>query len=719
MSLINFSKSSLTMKALERSSILIAALFIALSAKGQVDRSNPPEAGPPPEINLGDPHSFELDNGLKVVVVEDHTVPELSFYLLLDHDPVLEGKKKGYVSMTGAMLDKGTKNRDRQKIAEQVDGMGASLETSGNSIYANSLRKHSGKLLDIMADVLMNPSFPKKELEKLKKQKKSNIQQEKSTPSAMRSNVRKAVTYGKDHPYGEVETKKSVKNVKGSDLRSHYKKYWRPNTSYLAVVGDVKPKKAEEMVRSHFSEWKKGEVPTHEYEDPKPPSKNKVAVVDKAGAVQTALSLTYPVNLEPGAKDVLPVKLMNSILGGGGFSSRLLKNIREDKGYTYGVFSNISTDRLIGSFRAGGSVATNVTDSALTQFFKEIKKLEKEGVKKEELKDHKDRMAGGFTLRLDNPQTIARYALNIDRYDLPKDYYKTYLKRLDKVSKKAVDQAAKEYLKPDNSHIVAVGDEDSLLGPLKKFGPVQRYDEYGFKKGKKKKVSLPEDLTAKKVLNKYVKAVGGKKAIDKIEDLRRIYKGSVRGRTLVMKRLYKHEEPGFFGKLFGNEPVTKTASELKIPNMMTLQKSVYDGKDAYSQTRGKVDTLTGEDLKAKKQQAVLVPQRNYLSNGYKVELLKAEKVRGKKAAVLKVTDPSGETSKEYYSLKSGLLLRTVSKAKGPRGKKRRSSMNYLDYEKFNGVKFPNVLKIKSQRTIKLSRDKIQINQGIADDKFKL
>lgn len=707
------------MQALQRTIFLALILFLGFQAEAQIDRSKAPEPGPPPEIQLGEPYSFELDNGLKVYVVEEHSLPELSFLLLSDHDPILEGDKKGYVSLAGSMLDKGTKNRDRQEIAGTVDSMGASLRTSSDYVFANSLRKHSDKLLEVMADVVKNPTFPKEELDKLKTQEKSSIQQEQSQPSAIRSNVRKAVTYGKDHPYGEIETKETVARVKASDCEKYYEKYWNPGNSYLAVVGDVKPEEAEKMIRSRFGDWEEGEAPTHEYEQPQPPEENLVALADKEGAVQSNLSLCYPVELQPGSKDIMSVKLMNSILGGGGFSSRLLKNIREDKGYTYGVFSNVSTDPLVGSFRAGGSVATNVTDSALTQFFKEIEKMKEGGVTKEELNDHRDRMAGGFTLQLENSQTLARYAINIDRYDLPDDYYKNYLKRLDKVSKKEVDQAAKRYLKPDSSHIVVVGDEDSLQGKLDKFGPVKRYDKYGFEKGEKAKVSLPKDLTAKKVLKDFEKAVGGKKALQKVEDVRRVYNGSVRGQTLVMERLYKHEEPGFFGSLFGKKEKTQTASTIKIPGMMTLNKTVYDGSSAYTETRGKVDTLTGDKLEAQKKQATLYPQRKYLENGFDVELVKGEKVRGEKAAVLKVTTPSGNTSTEYYSLESGLLLKSSSTQEGPNGKKMQTSQNYSDYEDFNGVKFPNKIKIESRQTIELTRDKIEINQGIADDKFKL
>ena len=714
------SKSSLNMQALRTLPFLaLFALFVQQGA-AQIDRSESPEPGPPPEINLDEPYSFKLDNGLQVFVVEDHTVPMLSFYLQLDHDPVLEGAKKGYVDMAGSMLDKGTENRSRQEIAKKVDGMGASLSSSGNSIYAESLRKNSSELLKVMADVLMNPTFPEEQLGKAKKRQKSAIKQQKSSAGAIRRNVGKSTAFGKDHPYGEVTTQETLDSIKLEDLEAHYKKYWRPNVSYLAVVGDVKPEKAEEMVRSSLADWEKGEVPSHDHKMPQPPSENKVAIANKNGAAQASLAFGYPVDLAPGDKDLLPAKLMNSVLGGSGFSSRLFKNLREDKGYTYGVYSGLSDDPLVGRFFAGGNVAHAKADSSVIQIRKEIKKLKKGGISKKELKAHKQLKSGAFTRNLEDPQTIARYAVNIDRYDLPEDYYKNYLKRLDQVSKQEVDQAAKRYLRPDSSHIVVVGQEDSLMEQLKGFGPVQRYDSYGFKKADKKKVSLPEGLTAKKVLKDYEQAVGGKKAIGKVENLERVYGAEIQGRELVMKRLYQHQDPGGFAKLFGKEEKEMTAVTMKIPGMMTIMQQVYDGENAYSVVRGNKDTIDGKELELQKEQAGPYASRNYLDHGYEVKVEKGEMIQGEKAALLKVKMPNGNNKREYYSLESGLLLKTVTKQKGPKGKTQNNVQEILSYKEKNGLKFPSLLKTKmGSQKIELKLNKLHINQGLGDKAFKL
>jgi predicted Zn-dependent peptidase len=186
-------------------SILLLILF-ASAAFAQVDRSKQPKAGPAPEIKIGDIESFQLDNGLKVFVVENHKLPRVTFRLLIDRDPILEGDSAGYVEMAGELLRTGTKNRTKDQIDEEVDFIGASLYTSSTSVIASSLVKHMDKLLDIMSDVVLNPEFKQEELDKLKKQRLSALASEKDNPGAIARKIRKALFYGTNHPYGEIVT---------------------------------------------------------------------------------------------------------------------------------------------------------------------------------------------------------------------------------------------------------------------------------------------------------------------------------------------------------------------------------------------------------------------------------------------------------------------------------------------------------------------------------
>jgi zinc protease len=278
-------------------SITVAALLISgvtFAQKGtKLDRSIKPKAASAPEIKLGTTQSFTLENGLQVFVVENHKLPQVSYSLTLDVDPVLEGDMAGYKSATGELLSTGTKNRTKDQINEQIDFIGASLNTYSEGIYASSLKKHQEKLLDIMSDVLMNAEFKQEELDKIKKQTISGIQSSKDNPDAIATNVTSALLYGKNHPYGEINTEKTVENITLDKCKEYYATYFRPNAAYIAVVGDITLAEAKPLIEKYFSKWQKAEVPVNKYKTPIAPEKTKVAFVHKEGSTQSLINITY------------------------------------------------------------------------------------------------------------------------------------------------------------------------------------------------------------------------------------------------------------------------------------------------------------------------------------------------------------------------------------------------------------------------------------------
>ena len=324
----------------------VIILFSGLNLSAQLDRSVRPEAGPAPEIKIGESKTFELDNGLKIILVENHKVPRVSFQLFLDNDPVLENEAVGYLSATGDLMRTGTKNRTKQEIDEAIDYLGARLSTNSNGFYGSTMSKFTEDFLKIAADVALNPTFPEEELEKYIKQTKSGLSTQKSDPGAMANNVAKVLRYGKNHPYGEVTTEESVENITREMCLNYYNTYFKPNNAYMVVVGDIKKRQAKKLVTKYFGDWEKGEVPSHQYDQPQPPKGNQIAIANKDGAVQSVIKITYPIDLKPGDKDAIPATVMNEALGGGVFSGRLMQNLREDKGYTYGARSQLSKDDL-------------------------------------------------------------------------------------------------------------------------------------------------------------------------------------------------------------------------------------------------------------------------------------------------------------------------------------------------------------------------------------
>ncbi|HJW28514.1 MAG TPA: pitrilysin family protein, partial [Saprospiraceae bacterium] len=347
-------------------------------------RSMAPKAGPARAIEIGKSTNYTLSNGLKVIVVENHKIPHVSYQLSIDHDPILEKEKSGVIDMTGTLIGNGTTTKSKAEINEAVDYIGANLSTNGTGGFASSLTKHTDKILALFSDVILKPSFPQSEFDKIKTQTLSSLQTQKDEPNSISHNVSNALTFGSNHPYGEITNEITVSNINLQDCIDYYKANFKPGNAYLIIVGDITPDVAKAKAEKYFGSWSAGTIPPHTYDAPKPLDKTAVAFVDKAGAVQSLINIQYAVDLKPGSADDIPCRVMNSILGSG-FSGRLFKNLREDKAYTYGAYSSLSSDRLVGSFSANASVRNAVTDSAVTQFMVELNRMKNEPVTKTEL----------------------------------------------------------------------------------------------------------------------------------------------------------------------------------------------------------------------------------------------------------------------------------------------------------------------------------------------
>lgn len=347
-------------------------------------RKSAPSAGSPPKIQIGAAETFTLDNGLTVILVENHKLPTVSYRIFVDNDPVLEKDAAGYLDLTGELLSKGSKTRTKAQIDEQVDFLGANLFSDANGVNGNCLSKHSDKLLTIMSDVLLNPVFLPEELEKAKKRAESNLASQKDDANAIAGKVASVLRYGKDHPYGEIMTDATLAKINLEQIKTYYNTYFKPNIAYLVVTGDVTKAQVEKQAKQYFGQWAKGDVPTHTYGIPRAPEKTQVDFVNKPGAVQSVINITYPIELKPGTPDVIRSRVANSILGGY-FNSRLNANLREGHGWTYGSGSSLNPDKLVGSFNASASVRNAVTDSSIIEALKEMRRLGEEKVGEAEL----------------------------------------------------------------------------------------------------------------------------------------------------------------------------------------------------------------------------------------------------------------------------------------------------------------------------------------------
>jgi zinc protease len=368
--------------------IFLFLLFLSLGAGlvAQEDfRKSAPEAAPAPAINLGDFVDFKLDNGLHVILVENHKLPRVSFQLYVDVPLHGEGDQTGVSNLAGSLLRTGTTERSKAELDEAIDFIGANLSTNARGMFGSTITKHRETLLSIMSEVLLQPSFPAEEFEKLKRQTASGLAQAANNPTAIASRVGDVLRYGKDHPYGELTTEATLENISLTDARAYYERYFHPNNSYLVMVGDLTLAETRRLAEAYFGNWETGKVDKFSITPPDKPRSRQVSFVARPGAVQSVVRITYPVNLKPGTKDAIQAGLLTNIILGSSFNGRLFKNLREDKGYTYGASSRIDSDPYVGYFDASADVRNEVTDSAVAQFLYELDRVGIEKVSEEEL----------------------------------------------------------------------------------------------------------------------------------------------------------------------------------------------------------------------------------------------------------------------------------------------------------------------------------------------
>ena len=679
-------------------SILLFTLGYACSPKmtgsqssTSLDRSQPPEPGPAPEVRVGDYESFTLDNGLKVYVVENHKIPSVSLSLALDLDPIREEDKAGYVQIAGNMLRRGTETRSKEEIDEAVDFIGATLSTSGNGLYASSLTKHLDTLMTLASDVLLRPTFPEEELEKVRTETLSALAANKADPSAIANNVKTVLRYGPDDPYGEIETEETIKNIERQDLIDYYQKHFKPNVAHLAVVGDITVAEARNLVEKYLGQWQRGDVPQREFSPPTPPTNRQVAVVDKPGAVQTVLAFTYPVALEMKDDDYLAAVVMNQILGGS-FGARLNKNLREDKAYTYGANSGLSPDERIGYFTAEAQVRTEVTDSAATEFVNELTRISRQDITAEELEKAKKIITGRFARSLEDPQTVARFAINTALYDLPEDFYEKYLQRIDALTLEQVNQAAQKYIHPNQLYLVAVGNESALDEKLAAFGEIEHYDIYGNPVSEQSSGDTG-DMTAEEVVNRYLEAMGGREKLEAVEAVRMKAEATVQGVSIQM------------------DNITTQDNQLRAEQItpMGTMTQVYDGQKGYVVTPQGQQELTGPQLDMLREEALLFAPLRYRDEDFKTELTGTEEVDGSPAYVVKATYPSGNTQTEYYDQETGLLVREDN-AQG--------SIYFKDYSTQNGIPYPQKMVAETPMgNLELNVTEYEINPELEAETF--
>ncbi|MDC6385160.1 insulinase family protein [Flagellimonas taeanensis] len=686
--------------------IVLTVLSLLMTASyAQIDRSKQPKPGPAPEINLKEPSRFELSNGLKVLVVENHKLPRVRVQLSIDNPPILQGNKAGVSDLTSSMLGKGSKNIPKDDFYEEVDFLGASIYVGDQSAFASCLSKYFPRILELLADASLNPNFTQDEFEKEKEKLLTGLKSEEKDVSAISDRVQLALAYGKDHPFGEITSEETVNNVTLADVEQFYRSYFVPANAYLVVIGDVDFENVKTLVTQYFTPWTKAVPPSFAYSDPADAQYTQINFVDVPNAVQSEVAVQNITHLKMKDDDYLDALLANRILGGGS-QARLFKNLREDKGYTYGSYSGIRDNKYSPMrFSAYAQVRNAVTDSSVVQILQEIDKITSEPVSQEELDNAKAKYAGSFVMALERPETVANYALNIETEGLPKDFYKTYLERLDAVTVADVQKAAQKHFSTTNARVVVTGKGSDFLENLEKVSfkgkavPVLFYDKYATKTEKPNYTAeMPEGVTADTVLEKYIEAIGGKSKLEGVESYSMVAEAEMQGMKLELE-MKKTTKDQFMQdvKVMGN----------------SMQKQVLDGDKGYMVVQGQRKDLSPEEVNKIKEESAAFPELNYLAAGG-IILEGIESVDDKKAYKLKIS----EKKSAFYDMETGLKVQEVS-TEEMQGQQMTNTVGFGDYQEVSGIKFPfKITQSMGPQNFEFLVKELKVNEGVDASDFK-
>ena len=695
--------------------LIIVALSVVLIqqafAQVKVDRSKRPAAGPAPVVTIKDPVIFTLPNGMTVLVVENHKLPKVSATFNIDAGPVLEGKKAGLLEIMGQMLGEGTTNMTKDKFDEAVDIIGANVNLYSAGGSASALTRYFDKAFTLMADGLKNPSFPAASFDKLKSLTITGLKTNEKSAPAVAARVNKALSFGKQTALGEFTTEESVKGLTLNDVKEAYKNYITPSRSYLTFVGDITPEAAKALAIKAFGTWTGKKLTLPAIPLVENPAKTEIDFVDIPTAVQGELNIGNLVNNPMNNKDYHALLVANQILGGGA-ESKLFMNLREKHGFTYGSYSRIGSGRFQSLFNANAAVRTDKVDSAAEEMIHELLNMRDGKITREELDVAKAIYNGSFALGMENPARTATYATNILINNLPKDFYKTYLQKINAVTVADIQRVAKQYLNESNSRIVIVGNAEKILPKIMRLGyPVKKYDRYAepvIEKPADKKINetvkTTDNISAAEIVESYLKAIGGKEEIKKISTISAVIGLEMMGRTF--EGTEKKMNPNM------------QAMELKM-GAMTVMKSVFDGKSGFQQQGPKKKDLTEKEVKEAMDEKGVIPQLYYITSpDYKTDYLGTGKVGDEDTYRLKVVMPSGRTSIQEYAIKTGLLIKEETTAiQGDT--EMPVIIEYSNYKKTGALLLPTeITRNAGGQEIPLKYKEIKLNEGVTAADFK-
>lgn len=437
------------------------------------------------KVSLPRPVEATLPNGLTVLILEDHRFPIVSMDFTLQGSGALwePADQHGLAGVTAQMLREGTPTRTSKQIDEEIDRMGASFFASApfgdgeTNVGASGLSDNLDKWIPLTVDLLLNANFPADELAKLKQRLKVQLVQQRQQPNFLATERFNEAVYG-NHPAATVAgTPESIDSLTPEKLAAWHKTRYAPQNAILGITGDISAKEILPKLKEWFANWPKTDfvVPatpqTSEVKEP------HVYVVDRPTSVQTTLAMGN-IAINRTSPDYPAMVVMDQILGAGA-AARLFLNLREAKGYTYGVYSTFAARKYAGPFRAGGDARTEVTEGAMKEFWYEFNRIRDDKVPEGELDDARRAVVAGFALSLEHPEQLLNFAEEQKVYGLPLDYWVKYPAQISAISAEDVQRVARKYVDPATMQVVGVGDAQKIVPVLEKYGPVKVFDTKG------------------------------------------------------------------------------------------------------------------------------------------------------------------------------------------------------------------------------------------------
>ena len=457
-----------------------------MSAQAPLDRSHPPKLAAVPKPALPRLQSQTLPNGLVLDVVELHKAPVVDVTVIVragaSRDPE---DLPGLATFTAGMLDEGAGKRSSLEIAEEIDYLGAELSANAGP-EAAQINLHAPKsvlaeALDVLADVTLRPIFPDSEVARQRELRSTGLLQLRDQPAAIAPLAFNAVLFGNAHPYGRPVngTDASTARLDAARVGEFYARYYRPGNARLLVVGDVTMDEARRLIEERFGGWAAGDVAALPVTPPPPASARAFYLVDKPGAAQSVIRIGN-VGVPRSTPDYFAIQVLNTLLGGS-FTSRLNQNLRETHGYTYGASSGYEMRRLAGPFRAAASVGTAVTDSAVVEFLKELRRIRETEVPAEELAKTRQLLSLGLPGDFETSAAVAQRFIDVLVNELPADSWDRYVDGVNAVTAADVQRVARSTIDPDHFAMVLVGDRSAIEAGLKALneGPVLLRDLWG------------------------------------------------------------------------------------------------------------------------------------------------------------------------------------------------------------------------------------------------